>query len=396
MFVNQHQLQYLLRPDRYFSEEQYELEIKRLFLPAWHFVATRSELPRNGDFVALDLFGHPVLIRNFGGEYFAFQNVCAHRHCTLTRDSSGNSPVLRCQYHGWEYDQTGRTARIPDAGCFRPWDRENSQLVTYRVEALGDLLFTALTDDAPPLREWLDPYGDDLAREYSAPEWKMRWAWDYDGACNWKVPLENTLESYHIPAVHAESFGGHYPREEDSQHTLTHQYTELDYVSSTPTERRAGIIRRWLGGTPSGRYIHRHIHPHTILVTMDTLNYALILQPTSSRTVRIRLRLFSYQGTRRDPLSKAIAWLAWQIGKSVTLRILMEDREVYAAQQRGLEASGHRGVIGTREERIFAFQEYILSALGMPSPLADGPELSMVASSATPGTEDQAWRRIPR
>ena len=329
MFVNQHHLQYLLRPDHYFSDEHFQVEIQRLFLPAWHFVATKSELPKNGDFLTLDLLGHPVLIRNFEGKFYAFQNVCAHRHCTLTREACGNSPVLRCQYHGWEYDKTGKTARIPDARCFRPWDRENSQLVTYRLESCGELLFVALTDEAPPLRDWLDPYFDTLTREFSPPEWKMRRAWDYDGDCNWKVPVENTLESYHIPALHAKSFGGNYPIEENSQHTLAHRYTELNYQTHTWFDRQAERIRRWLGGTPSGRYIHRHIHPHTVLVTVDTLNFAIYsFNSTSPRTVRIRLRLFGYQGFRRDPISMLMAWIAWTLGKATTLQVLTEDRDV--------------------------------------------------------------------
>lgn len=32
--------------------------------------------------------------------------------------------------------------------------------------------------------------------------------------------------------------------------------------------------------------------------------------------------------------------------------------------QRGLEASPHRGVIGTREERIYVFQKYVLDTCG--------------------------------
>ncbi len=396
MFVNQHHLQYLLRPDQYFSDEQYRLEIERLFLPAWHFVGTKSELRRNGDFVTLDLFGHPVLVRNFDGQYYAFQNVCAHRHCTLTHAACGNSPALRCQYHGWEYDKTGKTAKIPDARCFRPWDRDNSQLVTYRVESFGELLFVALTDDAPPLAEWLEPYGDSLAREFSGPEWKMRHVWDYDAGSNWKVPVENTLESYHIPALHAKSFGGIYPFEENSQHTLDQRYTELNYQTHTWFDRLGERVRRWLGGTPTARYIHRHIHPHTVFVTVDTLNFAIFFQPTSPRTVRIRLRIFGYQGFRRGPLSKLVAWIVWNFGKATTLQVLTEDREIYAAQQRGLEASGHRGVIGTREERIHAFQEYILNSLEMPLRSRNARALAPIGPPGTDRAENQEWTRIPR
>jgi len=297
---------------------------------------------------------------------------------------------LKCQYHGWEYDKTGKTARIPEARCFRPWDRENSQLVTYRLEACGDLLFVALTDEAPPLREWLNPYFESPEQEFSPPEWRMRWAWEYDAACNWKVPAENTLESYHIPSLHARSFGGLYPREESTQHRLAHRYTELNYRQTSWIELEASKVRRLLGGNPAERYIHRHIHPHTILVTTDTLNFALMYHPTSARTVRIRMRLFGFQGPRRDPFSGFFAWLTWKFGKSATVRILTEDRDVYVSQQRGIEASHQPGVIGTREERIYAFQEYILKSLGLPIPLPRSQD-STLADSDDAAAFHEAW-----
>ena len=49
MYVHRNQLQHLLKPEHYFSEAQYRGEMERLFLPAWHLVATRAELARPGD-----------------------------------------------------------------------------------------------------------------------------------------------------------------------------------------------------------------------------------------------------------------------------------------------------------------------------------------------------------
>ena len=47
--------------------------------------------------------------------------------------------------------------------------------------------------------------------------------------------------------------------------------------------------------------------------------------------------------------------LSWKVARQV----FDEDGTIYTGVQQGLEASPHRGVIGTREERIYHFQEYV-------------------------------------
>ena len=165
MFVHQHVLRYLLRPEHYCTQRQHDLELEQLFLPAWHFIAAKSELPKDGVFLTLELFGRPLLLRNSGGRFLAFENICSHRHCLLTDAAAGHQPKLRCQYHDWEFDDDGRTAKIPEAKCFRPWDRDNSQLTTFRVD-MTHLLhhrYTGLNFDAnsrmeklqASLKQWL-------------------------------------------------------------------------------------------------------------------------------------------------------------------------------------------------------------------------------------------------
>jgi hypothetical protein len=48
MFVHQSQLEHLLSPRDYHDPEFYRRELERLFLPAWHLIATRAQLPRPG------------------------------------------------------------------------------------------------------------------------------------------------------------------------------------------------------------------------------------------------------------------------------------------------------------------------------------------------------------
>jgi phenylpropionate dioxygenase-like ring-hydroxylating dioxygenase large terminal subunit len=382
MFTNTHSLQHLLRPEHYCSDHQHALELDRLFRNAWQFVAAKSELAKDGDFLTLDLFGRPIIVRNSRGKFLAYENICSHRHCLLTDAARGNQPVLRCQYHGWEYDDQGRTGKIPEAKCFRPWDRDNSRLNMFRLESCGDLLFVCLHKDGPSLKEWLHPFFDETEQAFSAPEWKMAYVWEYECECNWKVPAENTLESYHVTALHQKFFGDVLPPEERATHILNDRYTALTYAGVSKMEMLQAKFRRWLGGTPIESYLHRHIFPNTILVSTDTINYALMYVPLSPRRVQIRMRLFAIRGTHRDPLSRFVSWLAWRVALSKTLQVHNEDRNVYASQQKGLECSTHPGVIGIREERIYAFQKYILEGLGLPIP-TDPMTDSEVSSAET-------------
>lgn len=368
MYTHQHSLRHLLRPEHYCSESHFQLELKRLFEPAWHFVAARSELPADGDYISLELFSRPLLIRNSGGQFLAFENICTHRHCMLTSAASGNQPQLRCQYHGWEFDDRGCTAKIPDARSFRPWDRENSRLNTFRLETCGDLLFVSFAADGPSLREWLSPFFEETEQAFSAPIWRMTYVWEYECDSNWKIPAENTLESYHVTALHQKFFGDTLPSETQAEHQLTSRYTSLTFSGSSRLEKSQAKLNKWLGGNPTMNYLHRHIHPNTILVSTDTINYALMYVPTSPSTVKIRMRMFAIRGTRSGPLAAFVSWVAWRIGLAKTLEVHNEDLGVYAAQHQGISHSRHPGVIGAREERIYAFQKYILEALGLPLP----------------------------
>ena len=236
-------------------------------------------------------------------EYHAFQNVCTHRHCLLTHEERGNSPRFRCQYHGWEYKPDGRTARIPEAHCFRPFDRENARLRKFRLERCGDLLFVcwprtgrAFGSTSSRTTTWLP--GVSPRRAAARPPLGLRFRLQLE------VPIENTLESYHIPCLHPNSFGGVYPSEEAQEHTLDDRYTTLRYDSGEDPKLRfwQGMISRRLGGESTNIYIHCHIHPNLVFVLTDLYCYAGSYLPTSPGSTRLCLRSYHFRGPRRGPV----------------------------------------------------------------------------------------------
>jgi phenylpropionate dioxygenase-like ring-hydroxylating dioxygenase large terminal subunit len=360
MFIHDRQLEHLLPPAQYYDAGRYQVELERLFRPAWHVVAARSDLPRPGDYLTLDLLGQPLLVRNIDGEIHTFLNVCAHRHCQLTSQPRGHSERLRCQYHGWEYGPDGRTGRIPDAGCFRPFDRENAQLKKMRTQVHGELVFVSLADEGPDLKEFLGPYCYDFCGACTG-DFRLRWTWETEYQANWKVPIENSLESYHIPCLHSKTFG-ELPPEETSRHDLGERSTTFWTAEPARAVRiRAWLVRR-LGAPVTSTYIHHHTHPHITLASLDLMRLVQIILPLSPRTCRHRVWLFTLRGSRRNPLARTIGSLLSWLTKLIARQVILEDAPIFAAMQRGLEASPHPGVIGTREERVFAFQDYVSRA----------------------------------
>src|SRR5207253_1712474 len=126
---------------------------------------------------------------------------------------------------GWEYNADGRTGKIPDAKAFRPWDRENSCLRRFRVDTCGELVFIALSDAAPSLSEWLAPVWAVWSTSFGGA-YRHAATWEQEFPCNWKIVLENSLESYHIPQVHPTTFKN-LPEEENAWHELEPRFTSF-------------------------------------------------------------------------------------------------------------------------------------------------------------------------
>jgi hypothetical protein len=110
--------------------------------------------------------------------------------------------------------------------------------------------------------------------------------------------------------------------------------------------------------------MHHLIHPNTVFVTMDIFRMCEAFVPTSVGTTKQRVWLYSLQGPRRGPWARWVAWnLKWLVTYIVS-SILKEDVPIFSQVQRGMQSSRHRGVIGTLEERIYVFQDWVLKTTG--------------------------------
>jgi len=359
MWVHTGRLPHVLAPHCYHAPEHHARELAALFAGGWHGITTRDALRSPGDFITTEVIGEPVLVRNCDGEIRAFQNVCAHRHSLLTTRPRGTSPRMRCQYHGWEYDADGRSLRVPDARSFVPIRRGGECLRRFRVATLGQLVFVSLAEDGPSLRDALGEPTSTLIEQVVSSDYRQVAAWTIEHAANWKIPVENALESYHIPEVHPKTFRK-LSEARHATHTLTASFTALE--SSAPPSQLRWIAARWRRA-PRHVYAHHHAFPSLLLAHTDISSLAQIVLPTSPTTSRSHAFCFVHGGDGRQLLHRALAPVVQRLVERYTREVLREDNVIFASVQRGLAASGHPGVIGAREERVHAFQQYVARAL---------------------------------
>jgi phenylpropionate dioxygenase-like ring-hydroxylating dioxygenase large terminal subunit len=153
MFISETHLPQLLPPEAYYDRGWYDRELAAVLRPSWWAVAVLDDLRNEGDFVTFDHVDGPVILRRSGGAIRGYRNVCAHRLAKLTGKASGHCESLRCEYHGWEYEDTGVTRKIPDAPSFRPLEKGRLGLDVLRVETVGGIVFLSFDSGAPPVRD---------------------------------------------------------------------------------------------------------------------------------------------------------------------------------------------------------------------------------------------------
>ena len=194
----------------YTSDAIFALENERIFAESWVFAGLAHELATPGDAVPVTVAGKPVLlVRDDDHEVRAFHNVCRHRCLKLVEEPGNVGPAIQCPYHSWTYKLNGALHIAPYFGGHDPravpngFDRAQHGLVPVRVATWHDWIFVNLNGAAPPLEDVVAP----LQRHFDGLDLsRMRHVVTVDLgeiAANWKLLMENFIEPYHVPFVHA-------------------------------------------------------------------------------------------------------------------------------------------------------------------------------------------------
>jgi choline monooxygenase len=359
MFVNDTRLPHVLPPRLYSCPNHYQLEVSNLFCPNWLVVGCVPEAPNHGDFFTRELLGTPILVRNENGQFHTFLNVCPHRHSLLTCEQSGSSPTIQCQYHGWEFSSDGRTGKIPDAQHFRPMPGGPECLQKYPTEIRGPLVFVCLNAQPKPLDAQLKELLP-VCEEFKASRWQFSDAWHYDFPVNWKIVVENTVETYHVASVHPKtlvSFG----KDSEIFHEIYSTGTIMKASIESPATYRR--LAEWLSNKlepgSSPQYRLHHGFPSLFMIRIDAMLQVMTVTPCSPNACRLDVYVFTLRAAKETILSRFLTKRWGRFKCSLIRKVLAEDARLYPALHKGMQVSPFRGTISTREELVHAFQDYV-------------------------------------
>lgn len=342
--------------DYYWRDDVLAAEIENVFKPSWLCVGFTQDLQNHQDFVTAQIGPHSIVVQNFEGSLRAFRNVCSHRFSKIQCEKSGNR-VLQCPYHGWTYDAGGKPIGVPlnkQSFGLNEADKTALALQAYALETVGHFVFVRMSREGPDLKTFLGSFYDDLAHvsEVCPDRFESE---SYDWAANWKLGMDNAAEGYHVPLVHAESFG-------------LILSIDLDISTDADHSRYVGKLKerslKWWGNVAKSiklepstvypQYGNFLIFPN-IVVTFSAGAFLTFqtFDPTGPQSLRINSTSWLARNNGRAARELVLDSL-----KTFSAQVRNEDAGICAVAQLGVREAGTRPpLLGALEGRIAHFQK---------------------------------------
>ena len=192
-----------LAPECYRDAAFFELERERVLALGWHAIARWDELPEPGDYKSIHLSGEPlVVVRDEARALRVFSRICRHRAHPIV-EGSGNTKRFVCPYHRWAYGLDGALVGAPLMKDEAGFDADACSLPELPTEAWAGFVMTTLNPTPKPLAPQLAELDKHLL-PHGLAEMVDVGVLEFDSPWNWKVMVENFMESYHHIGPHAD------------------------------------------------------------------------------------------------------------------------------------------------------------------------------------------------
>ncbi len=383
----------------YTSEEFFDWEVAHLLRGGWQCVAHVSQIPEPGDFINLDLVGEPLIaVRGKDRSVRVLSRVCPHRSMDIMPagfgygghgpaeiraggPDCGRTRIFLCPYHAWTFELDGRLKACPEMQHAEGFARDDFKLKPFRTEEWNGFIFVNLDSAAHPLASDLAEMASDLAA-YRLPEMRLVVAREWECAFNWKVLVENFMESYHHLGIHHGTLQPMMPARDTWTERERRHYVRahLPYRESVRNDYRAfeerGDFSGELPPVPGlsdlqksewGLYL---IHPTFLLATAPDRLIWYRLQPLGPNRLKL---LTTVMVPRSAAEREGFAPVMEKVAESL-VRFHLEDMEVCTAVQRGLYASGwQQGRLSHLEMPVWLFHRYLAARIRGAWPTDDRP-----------------------
>ena len=331
-------------------------EARQIFHKEWVFVCMAPELPNPGDYFALHLAGEPIaIVRGDDGELRALSNVCRHRGTRLLDNGLGSvDKYIVCPYHAWAFSKQGELKAVPHNKVIAV-DADSHALPEFKLAVWHGLVFVNLDVEASPLESRLgdiDRYLQAYEPEtFSAVSQGEIETW----TTNWKLAMENAMESYHLFKVHEQTLEVFSPTRDAYYIAGSSEWS----LTGGLTQRKKGLLEKMFS---------EEIHDHYVLVSLPpsfvgVLSYGsfgwLSAHPISEDETMIRSGSISLPSMAKYN----------QGSDDFTKAFFAEDKEICERVHQGMRAQFGRGRKLTDMERVVVdFHQFWATRLGSTSP----------------------------
>lgn len=340
-----------------------EIEVPKIFEKKWLFAGMKLEL-EGLSHMGVQLGGHSILLQcDSDGIPHAFLNVCSHRHSQLCEPGVHRGPI-RCPYHGWVYDRQGLPVGIPQKQCFPlvAAEPQRFRLSEFSCESIGQFIFVRLSPQGPCLREYLGDQAVFLERASEGMSGILD-EFQQNVPANWKAVIENSLEGYHVPAVHARTFmqtDGMDRAAEAPRFFLDDPYHSYLEHSADPTWLgRFSRMETRLGHWPwrFEHYTHHFIFPNLTITSF--MGYSFHVQrfdPLTAECTRVHSRSVGVTITNGTEVGAKMMERIHSDNHIFTRRVFAEDSEICRKVQAGLRHATRPALLGCGiEDRVSHF-----------------------------------------
>ena len=301
----------------------------------WYPVAWSRELAA-GKALAVQYSGDPiVLIRNRAGGVFALEDRCAHRQVPL---SCGivDGDAIRCGYHGWAYDRSGKCTDVPYLGK----GRLPNGVRSYPCREAEGLVFIFPGDPALAEHRPLPPLGSVADARY-----KTRRFGQVVG-CHYTFMHENLMDMNH-QFLHRAQMGKISPRYLGRRTGDT--WMEVDYTFARTGGGQSFGEKVIFGSTRVGGWANnrdkmtiRTEYPYQTLKIwasddVPVMDLWIVYVPVDAE--QRTNRTFGLLSVRRPRIPGLIETL-WPFLVFFTERIFKEDREIVEMEQAAFDRQG--------------------------------------------------------
>jgi 5,5'-dehydrodivanillate O-demethylase len=157
----------------------------------WHPISASAELTEENPTKEVRLLGEDlVLFRSAAGKVGLIEPSCPHRKANLSYGVP-EPEGIRCAYHGWLFDETGRCVDQPSEPAGSKF-KDKVRIKAYRVQELGGVIFAYMGPEPAPLLPRVDVLVWPGVRRTTSIQLP----------CNWLQCHENSLDPLHFQWLH--------------------------------------------------------------------------------------------------------------------------------------------------------------------------------------------------